>query len=78
MQMTTAFSLKTRVIPGFFLRFCSTPFKVHSTHAPRQRNEIFCIRAIAKSNIYFDPSHIFKILPNIRSTLNGKKGNTGS
>ena len=75
-QITRAFSfsLQIRVISSFFQVFCSVCFKGQLPVHLQKWNLLHVSLAIYL--LYFDSSHIFKILPNVRSTINGKKANT--
>ena len=75
MQIIRAFSfnLQIRVITSFFQVFCSVFCKGHS--AGICRNGTFT-RELVIYLLFCDSSHIFKILPNVRSTINGKQANT--
>ena len=71
-------SLQIRVVTSFFQVFCSLFFKGNSPGD--LQNGIFCrlaglfiFLASHLPSTHCDFSHIFKILPNVRSTINGKK-----
>ena len=76
--------LQIGVITSFFHVFCSVFFKWDSPG--HLQNGIFCKWAglfiiLARHlptiySLWCDSSHIFKILPNVRSTINGTKTDT--
>ena len=74
--------LQIRVITSLFQVFCSVFFKEDSPG--HLQNGIFCTWAglfiflashLPTIPTHCDSAHIFKILPNVRSTINGKKAN---
>ena len=68
-----SFSLQIRVIISFFQVFCSVFFKGHSPGHLQKQNLLHVSQTIyipRQLFTYSDSSHIFKILPNFRSTIN--------